>query len=207
MKKIIVKYEGECKKCRTTLEIGIPAMYEKSMGCFCIGCEPKEVEDIRAFRLEKAERKAERYEGWAAKRKEKANKDLNSYPTIRHDWAFVTQPGRIPFRDRMNKADDQAFASLNIANGFEAKAESLRNVRVAGDAERNRQVRREELDNLISKGSKVVDTVFGIGKVVGVYKKSYRIEFDSKAGEGKKFTCARDKSYVRPIVKSIESKI
>lgn len=199
MRQVQVRYEGECKKCGAVLEVGTPAMYEKSMGCFCIGCEPKEVEDIRAFRLEKAERKAERYEGWAAKRKEKANRDLNSYPSIRHDWAFITQPGHIPFRARMNRADDRAFESLKVAEGFEAKAESLRNVRVAGDAERNRQARREALDNLISKGSKVMDAVFGAGKVIGVYKKSYRIEFDSKAGEGKKFTCARDKSYVRPL--------
>ena len=193
MRQIQVKYEGECKKCSAVLEVGTPAMYEKSMGCFCIGCEPKETEDIRAFRLEKAERKAERYEGWAAKRKEKAHRDLNSYPSIRHDWAFVTQPGHIPFRAKMNRADDRAFESLKVAEGFEQKAESLRNVRVAGDAERRRQAERDSLDTIISKGSKVMDYTFGAGEVVGVYKKSYRIKFN------RGFTYARDKSYVRPL--------
>jgi len=90
MRQIQVKYESECKKCGAVLGVGTPAMYEKSMGCFCLGCEPKEVEDIRAFRLEKAKRKAERYEGWAAKRKEKAHRDLNSFPIIR--WVFIPQP-------------------------------------------------------------------------------------------------------------------
>lgn len=198
MRQLIVKYDGECKKCGNLLEVGQSAMYEKSMGLFCIGCEPTEVEDIRAFRLEKAETKAERYEGWAAKRESKANSQLNSHPTIRHDWAFITQPGHIPFRARMNKADDKAYESLQVANGMREKAESLRNVKVAGDAERKRQAKREYLDKLISKGSRVYDAVFGEGLVVSVHKKSYRIQFNSKAGEGF-YTTSRDKSYVVPV--------
>jgi hypothetical protein len=74
------------------------------------------------------------------------------------------------------------------------KAESLRNVKVAGDAERRRQAEREALDRIISKGSRVHDYTFGDGTVKGVYSKSYRIEFD------RGFTYARDKSYVRPLL-------
>ncbi len=199
MRQLTVKYQGECKKCGQSLEIGQSAMYEKSMGIFCIGCEPKDTEEIRAFRLAKAERKAEKYEEWDEKREHKANTQLNSHSEIRHDWAFITQPGHIPFRAQMIKADDRAIESLQVAEGFHRKAESLRNVRVAGDAERNRQAKREALDQLISKGTKVVDAVFGEGTVLSIHKKSYRIQFNSKAGEGQFFTCARDKSYVRPL--------
>lgn len=193
MRQITIKYDGECRKCGNLLEVGSSAMYEKSMGVFCLGHEPQEVEEIRAYRLEKAERKAEHYEEWAEKREKKASATLNSYPEIRHDWAFITQPGHIPFRARMNRADDRACESLKIAEGMRHKAESLRHVRVAGDAERKRQALREKLDTLISKGSRVHDAVFGTGEVVGVYAKSYRIKFDHSGS-----IHSRDKSYVMP---------
>lgn len=201
MRQLTVKYEGECRKCGKVLEIGQPAMYEKYTGIFCIGCQPTEVEEIRAYRLERAEKKAQKYEEWAEKREIRANTQLNSHPEMRHDWAFITQPGHIPQRARMIKADDRAFESLKIAEGMRNKAESLLNVRVAGDAERNRQAKREYLDSLISKGSKVYDNVFGEGMVLSIHKKSYRIQFNSKAGEGQFFTCARDKSFIKPLTK------
>ncbi len=193
MRKIIVKYQGECKKCGQSLEIGQPAMYEKSMGIFCIGCEPKDTEEIRSFRLAKAERKAEKYEGWAGKRERKANAQLNSNPEIRHDWAFITQPGHIPMRAQMIKADDRAFESLQVAEGFREKAKNLLNVRVAGDAERKYQAQRDANDLLIHKGSKITDIVFGGGTVISIHKKSYRIQWDSGR------TWARDKIFVKPL--------
>jgi len=193
MRQIIIKYDGECKKCGNLLEVGSSAMYEKSMGVFCLGHEPQEVEEIRACRLEKAERKAERYEEWAEKREGKAAVALNSYPSLRHDWAFNTQPGHIPARARMIAVDDRAYESLQVAKGMRNRAESLRHVRVAGDAERKRQAWREKLDTMISKGSRVQDAVFGFGEVVGVYAKSYRIKFDHSGS-----THSRDKSYVLP---------
>jgi hypothetical protein len=195
MREITVKYQGECKKCGQSLEIGQPAMYEKSIGIFCIGCEPKEVEEIRAFRLAKAERKAEKYEEWAEKREHKANAQLNSHSEIQHDWAFITQPGHIPFRAKMIKADDRAFESLNVAEGFRNKAENLRHVQVKGDAERRYQAQRDANDLLIHKGSRITDIVFGEGTVVSIYKKSYRIQWD-KSGH----TWAREKSFVNPII-------
>ncbi len=199
MRQLIIKYQGECKKCGNVLDVGQNAMYEKSMGIFCIGCEPKEIEEIRAFRLEKAEAKADRYEEWAEKREVKASAQLNRNPEMRHDWAFITQPGHIPERARMIKSDDRAYESLNVARGMRSKADGLRNVRVAGDAERKRQSRREALDGLITKGTKVHDAVFGEGTVLSIHKKSYRIQFVSKCNPDQPFICARDKSYVLPL--------
>jgi len=175
------------------LEIGQPAMYEKTTGIFCLGCEPITVDEIRAFRTVKAEKKAGRYQEWAEKREQRATASLNSHPEYRHDWAFISQPGHIPARARMNAADDRAFESLDIAKGMREKAANIMNVRVAGDAERRRQAARTALDNLISRGTRVNDPVFGNGEVIGVYSKSYRIKFD------RGFTYARDKSYIRPL--------
>jgi hypothetical protein len=199
MRALIVKYQGTCKKCGKTLDIGEQAMYEKSMGIFCIGCEPKEIEGIRAFRLAKAEAKAERYKEWAEKREQKAMAQLNSNPEIRHDWAFITQPGHIPMRTRMIQADNKAYESLHIAKEMRNKAENLLNVRVAGDAERNREAKRQANDALITKGSKVYDPVFGEGIVLSIHKKSYRIQFNTKSNDGQSFVYARDKSYIKPL--------
>jgi hypothetical protein len=192
MRQLTVKWETSCKRCGAALEVGKEAMYEKSMGLFCIGHEPKTVEEIREYRTIKAEAKAAKYEEWAGKREKKAEAQLNSFPTIRHDWAFITQPGHIPFRERMNRSDDRACESLKVAQGFREKAASILNVRVAGDAERKRQELRDHLDTLISKGSRVYDWCFGDGTVIQVCKKSYRIAFDRGC------TYARDKSYVIP---------
>ncbi len=194
MKEITVKYQGECKKCGQSLDIDQPAMYEKSMGIFCIGCEPKEVEEIRSFRLAKAEHKAEKYEEWAAKREYRANTQLNSNPSVRHDWAFITQPGHIPMRAQMIKADDKAYESLNVANGYREKANNLRHVRVKGDEERKYQAQREANDLLIQKGSRITDIVFGEGTVISIHKKSYRIQWNRSGN-----IWARDKIFVKPI--------
>ncbi len=193
MRQLTVKYDGECRKCGAALEVGQVAMYEKSMGIFCVGCEPVDVEAIREARTAKAAVKADRYNGWAEKREHRAEAALNSHPEYRHDWAFITQPGHIPARAAMIASDDRAYESLQVASQMREKAANLLDIRVAGDAERKRQATREALDTLISKGSKVHDACFGNGEVIGVYSKSYRIKFASG------FTCARDKSYVRPI--------
>ena len=193
MRQIAVKYAGQCAKCGADLDVGAAAMYEKSMGIFCPGCEPTEVEEIRAARLEKNERKAEKYDEWAGKREVKANAALNSYPSIRHDWAFITQPGHIPFRDRMNRSDERAVESLDKASEMRGKADSLRNVRVAGDAERRRQRIREMADTVITKGTRVEDGMFGQGVVIGVYPKSYRVKYDSG------YTHSVDKSWCIPV--------
>jgi len=193
MRELTVKWATECKRCGASLEVDSQAMYEKSMGLFCIGHEPKDVEEIRAYRLAKAEKKAERLDEWAEKREVKAEADLNSFPSLRHDWAFITQPGHIPARARMNKADDRALESLKVAEGMRSRAEGMRHVRVAGDAERKREKVRAVLDTMIGKGTQVIDAVFGLGTVVGVYSKSYRIHFASGG------IYSRDKSYVRPI--------
>ena len=74
---------------------------------------------------ERKEAKAERLRGWADKRQERATADLNSYPEMRHDWAFITQPGHIPARARMQAADDRAYASLQKARSMASRADGI----------------------------------------------------------------------------------
>lgn len=175
MRAITVKYSGECRKCGTTLNIGDDAIYERHVGLFCLPCEPKETKEIRTYRQEAANHKADKYDEWASKREHKAEAQLNSYPETRHDWAFITQPGRIPLREHMNRADDRACESLNIANNMRNKADSLRHVRVKGDADKRWQSKRDYTLTWLKQGMEVDSGIYGIGTVLKINKKTAKI--------------------------------
>jgi len=175
MKEIRVKYTGECRKCGAILEVGSIANYERYTGIFCLACTPTDSEEIRTYRQESADRKADKYEGWANKRKERATAKLNSYPEIRHDWAFISQPGRIPFRDRMNQSDSRAVESLRIADKMQAKADSLRHIRVKGDAEKRWQGLRELNIERFKVGDIVNTGLYGKGTILKINKKTAKI--------------------------------
>jgi len=71
---------------------------------------------------ERREARAARLSEWAAKRVTTANAALESQPELRHDWAFITQPGHIPERARMNARDERAFESLAKARAMTSRA-------------------------------------------------------------------------------------
>lgn len=195
MRQITVKYSGECRKCGTTLDVGSGAIYERYIGIFCPPCAPTDTEDIREYRQEAADRKADKYEGWVTKHREKAEAQLNSCPEIRHDIAFITQPGRIPFRDRMNRADDRAFESLQVAEKMEAKAESLRHVRVKGDSAKRHQEMRDMIRPNIKTGMRIDTWIYGEGVVKRVNKKSVTMK---TIGEFETLVNV-DLAYIKPV--------
>lgn len=194
MRQIIIKYEGECKKCGNPLLVDTQTMYEKSMGCFCIGCEPKDTEEIRHYRQIKADIKVDRYNEWAEKREKKAEAQLNSYPEIRSDIAFCTQPGHIPFRARMNRADDRAFENLNKAKEMRDKADSLSHVRVKGDAEKRHQAERDKNDARFNVGDKVKSWIVGVCTILKINKKTYTVKV---ASSNRAIT--QDKSFITTL--------
>lgn len=69
--------------------------------------------------------KAERLRGWAEKRVDSANAVLAADSEVRHDWAFITQPGHIPQRARMIARDDRALASLSKAGAMASRADGI----------------------------------------------------------------------------------
>ncbi len=75
---------------------------------------------------ERREARADRLEEWAAKRTVAAEAALTSHPEMRHDWAFITQPGRIVAREKMNASDDRAMASLTKARGMAERSVGIR---------------------------------------------------------------------------------
>lgn len=194
MREITIKYDGECKKCGNILAVDTQAMYEKSMGCFCLGCEPKDTEEIRHYRQIKADKKADKYNEWAEKREKQAEAQLNRYPEIRGDIAFCTQPGHIPFRARMNRADDRAFESLNKAKEMRDKAESLSHVRVKGDAEKKHQAERDANDAKFKVGDIVKSWIVGACTILKINKKTYTVQV---ASSNRALT--QDKSFITTL--------
>lgn len=196
MRQITVKYMGECRKCAAPLEIGTQAMYEKLTGIFCVGCEPTDTEDIRAYRQEGADRKADKLEGWADKRKADAARVLKAGEPYRSDLAFNTQPGPIPFRARLIAREDRAYESLRKADGMQARANSLRHVAVAGDREKKRQIVRDAMKARLTVGA-VVDTgIYGLGVVEKINKKTATI---GKTGTSGTYKTTVDLSFLRII--------
>lgn len=196
MRTITVKYSGECRKCGSTLEVGSQATYERHIGIFCLACTPTDSEDIRAYRQEAANHKADKYEGWAAKRRQGAEAQLNSHPEVRHDWAFITQPGHIPLRDRMNKADNKALESMQVAERLEDKAESLRHVRVKGDAEKRWQALRDLNLTRFKVGDTVNTGIYGTGTILKFNTKTVKI---GNTGTSGTFTVNVDLAFLSPV--------
>lgn len=175
MRAITLKYAGECRKCGATLAVGTQAIYERRVGVFCLGCEPTDPEDIRAHRQEGADRKADKYDGWAAKRRARANATLEHNERYTGDIAFNTQPGHIPLRARVIKQNDRAFESLAVADKFTEKAAGLRHVRVAGDAERKRARLREGVLKWLKVGAAVQTGLYGRGVVLKINRKTAKV--------------------------------
>lgn len=155
----------------------------------------EEIERLRTYRQEKANRKAARVKSWGESKLRQAQEHEDSLPGYIHDWAYITQPGHIPGRDRVNRKQEKIFRLREEGKKQIERAERVRKYggRVKGDRERERQTEREEQDKIIGKGSRVHDFCFGDGEVVRVNTKSYSIKFDD--GE----TYARDKTFVQLI--------
>jgi hypothetical protein len=89
------------------------------------------------------------------------------------DIAFSTQPGRIAGRARQNAQAERAHAMRTEAQAREAKAANLQAMaeRNAGDAEADRQARRDQLGE-VRAGDRVRATLYGELEVVRVNRKS-----------------------------------
>ena len=197
MRQITVKYEGECSKCGAVLPVSSQAMYEKTTGIFCVGCEPTTTDEIRKYRQIKLDRKSESRQDWANSARKKADA-IDESLTPYKDFAFITQPILIGHHSENSHRNllKRIHNKMDKEHELRQKAErhqSLvgRKAVVKGDAERNRQRQRENQDKIIGKGTKIFDFCFGNGTVVKVNKKTYTIQFES----GSKFT--RDKVYVK----------
>lgn len=76
-------------------------------------------------RRERLERKLELRQEWAAKRRRGAAAVFKRNEPFTSDIAFNTQPGHIPLRARIIKAENRAFESLKVAEHHEQCAAGI----------------------------------------------------------------------------------
>jgi uncharacterized Zn finger protein (UPF0148 family) len=194
MRTLTLQYAGACRKCGDTLPVGSTASYERRIGVFCPGCTPTDTEELRRYREEAAERRAERLEQWAASRRQKARLAEAPADRMRGDIAFWTQPGRIPYRDRVMSGIQRAAEHAQMARAHEDKAQRVRRgVRVAGDAERAREERRERARAWVRAGSRVESPLWGRGTVERVNRKTVTVRWE-RGNRGKE-----DLSWIRNL--------
>lgn len=74
---------------------------------------------------ERRERKAARLREWADKRDQKVEQISQVDMHLRHDWAFITQPGHIPARERINRRDEKTFEISRKADEMRERADSI----------------------------------------------------------------------------------
>ena len=77
-------------------------------------------------RRERMEARAERRDGWAAGRDEKAAALRKRNDPFRGDIAFFTQPGRLPERDRYFDRAERAYDHANVADRHATIADGIR---------------------------------------------------------------------------------
>jgi hypothetical protein len=76
-------------------------------------------------RRERLEAKLQKRLDWAEGRDAKATALRSVDEHLRHDWAFITQPGHIPARAAMNRRDEKAYEHGKMAGYHRGKAMGL----------------------------------------------------------------------------------
>jgi hypothetical protein len=186
MRQIESRYAGSCARCGAEYEPGTQIVYGKPTGCFCVGCEPVEPDEIRAYRQAKIDAKNERREGWARARERRGAVAQARSDTLmcrdasgRADWALVSEPGYSPQRAQANRAQERAWQEQIAAD--EHRARKLMPARVAGDAERARAERRDKVREAARDriGSKVECPPYGVVTLLRVNTKSATVQTES----------------------------
>ncbi len=185
MRQITVKYRGACTNCGAQLEPGTPAMYEKMTGIFCIGHEPTEVEDIRAYRMAKGERraarkigKAERLEALAQQKRARFNELVKE-----DNIAFFTQPIDFPERRKVRRDLQKSYELADEAKEARSQADGITRhyCQVKGDKERARTEARDKARGKMVAGQRVVLTCWAANPeatILKVNEKTVRLQFD-----------------------------
>jgi len=177
MERIIVnKYKANCKKCGKNIEIGSKCQYVKWAGVFCVDHELT-TEDIREARQERADKKAERLTQKAERLEKQADIKQSGFDKFRGDTAFLTQPGHIPFRERLIDRYDKGSELRNEAEKSRERANSISNsVRVKGDAEKKHQAKRDYITANIKVGDKIYWMVNIEVEVIKINPKTVKVK-------------------------------
>lgn len=97
-------------------------------------------------KAERAEERADRYDEYAQNAARRADSLSSGYRKFSQDIAFMTQPGHIPFRERIIRQYERSWEESNKAQHFKGEAGRLREV-----ADRGELQNRVYLDNRIKE--------------------------------------------------------
>jgi hypothetical protein len=156
----------------------------------CRSCyKNRSTEEIREQRQNKLNRKVARLQSKAQRLEGVAEQKQAEFNSYRGDVAFMTQPASKS--SAFGKKRDKIFGRYEDGIKLQIEAKELkdkanylqkRGAVVKGDAERKRQVKREEQDKIIAVGSKVYDILYGKNaEVIKVNKKTYRVRLLDKS--------------------------
>lgn len=174
----------------------------------CRSCWKKQTPDeIRAYRQKKLDKKVARLKAKADKLNALGDQKKAAMEAYHGDIAFFTQPninsssGRAftRQRERIYSRFDAGMRLQIEADELKKKAEWLekQGVAVKGDAERERQAKRDANDKIIFVGSRVSYPGGDEGEVIKVNKKTYTVKFD------RGFTLNQDKSWAKLVKEKV----
>ena len=126
--------------------------------------------------------RAERLDAWALAAEQKAEAIFASRPAHARDPAFLTQPARSSrgvARARMAlcRREEKAWEYQAKAKDYRARAAELRRMASAkaGDAAKAKDAHRDGLTSILAVGD-MVESIYGVRRVVKINAKSLRIE-------------------------------
>lgn len=182
----------------------------------CIDCYYKKkrerlatmtTDEIRTERQERANRKAERLLTWAEGHRQKSEQYSKQSDAI-SSIIPLGQPILIGHHsegrhrrdlDRIHNYEKKRFEHYDIAEKYERRAQRLlAGVRIAGDAEKEYQKRRDENDKIIKIGSQVYTSLYGPGTVTKINKKTYLVKHIQGG-----YILKLDKSWIKLVSKNL----
>lgn len=126
--------------------------------------------------------RADRLDEWALAAEQKAAAIIASRPTHARDPAFLTQPARSSrgvarARQALNRREEKAWELQAKAKDYRARAAELRRMAsaTAGDAAKAKEAHRDGLTSILAVGD-MVESIYGVRRVVKINTKSLRIE-------------------------------
>ena len=147
---------------------------------------PLEGEKLRAYRQQKASRKAERLLLWAEKRETKSDELLHKHDRYTTDYSFVTQPILVGHHsekrhrkllNRIHTDIDNGYNLQDEAHNLRERAERLTTgVRVKGDAAKAQAEKTAYIRSRIKVGDRVQCWITGWGVIEKINQKTYKTE-------------------------------
>ena len=167
--------------------------------------KPLSPDELRAYRQDRQDRRAERLRERAELADKRADKVAKRISKGELEFLGLCEPVKIGHHSQrrheklIKRAQDAFFKEgeeRNYAQTLRSRADWVMPAAVKGDAERARQERRDAAEALIGLGDIVHSALYGQGVVTKVNKKSFTVNITERG-----FVITVDKSHARLIAK------